>query len=473
MASARTPRTRLDATAYDVVIFGGGSAGIAAAEGAAAAGAQKIAIIEEDRLGGECPWWSCVPSKAGLKSVKVFRDLQLNAGRFGIRSRGITADFGAIAARRDAVVHLLTGSGKRLPALVKSLGVRVVSGRGHFLEEHEVVAHGTKLQAKAFVIATGSEEILPPISGLETVPYWTHRDVARLQTLPRSLVIIGAGPVGVEYATYFSGLGVPVTILQRSDRILSRTDEELALLASDELRKRGVKIITKSTVLAAAADGRSINLTYQVGRKPRQVLSTDHVLIAAGRRPSVNGLGLDRLGISLEDIYTGQALDDYQRSEAKHVFFAGDAAGGLQFTHVAHRGGWIAGWNAANVSKPRRLRKIDHAITPGVTFTDPEFASVGLTGEQAVAKKKKIRVFKASIASLGRALTDGATTGMCKVVVDAKTDLILGAHMLGERAGEVIHEVALAMRFGITMSELQDVTRAYPTYSEILSVVRE
>ena len=431
---------------YDVAILGGGSAGFAALEGAKAAGAQKVCLIEEDRLGGDCAFHACTPTKALLRAAKFYHAIRSEAAHFGIETKSVRIDVKKMMKRKDAVIELMHAKGARLSAQAKALGADVVHGRGRFFDAHTlIIGAKTKVTAKSFVIATGARDREVSMEIASDVPVLRYRDVVEMKSLPSSVVIVGGGPIGCEFATYFSMLGVPVTLLQHGDHILPREDEEMAMLAEKVLRSHGVHVVTNANPLTAKWTRRRIAVTYQEGRKPRQTVLAGALMLAAGREPNLAGLGLEKL------------------KAPKHIFYAGDAAGGLQFTHVAAHSGWIAGWNAANVSSAKKRQAMSGDVVPHVTFIDPEFASVGLTPKEAHEKGFAFTVVKTPVSGLGRAAIDGKRQGMLKVVVDDRTDRVLGAHLLCERAGEIIHA-------GITWTQMRTIVRAFPTYSEIVGL---
>jgi pyruvate/2-oxoglutarate dehydrogenase complex dihydrolipoamide dehydrogenase (E3) component len=455
---------------FDVVVLGGGGAGVAAAENARRAGA-SVCLIEEGKLGGECPWNACVPTKALLQASKMYYHLLHDAGQFGIRSKSVTLDFAAMMKRKDAAVNTITGNGKSLEKFLKSIGVTIVKGRGEFVDKNTVRAGAQMVHGKAFVIATGSTEIIPEVDGIEKVGYLTYRDLVSLKALPESLAIIGGGPVGTEFATFFAQLGVKVALFHRSAHILSREDEEVALLAEERLRSFGVQIFTNTNPLGVKKERKGIRLTYQTGRSPRKSIVISKIAIAVGKIPNVHGLNIEEAGVKFKE---GKVIIDKKlRTNAKHIFLAGDASNRLTFTHTAHREGSTAGWNAAHLMKDVLMSEVDLSVVPRATFLDPEVASVGMTAKEAVAEGYSIKVLKSAFRNLSRAAIEGKRNGILKIVVDKSSDRILGAHMMGERSGEIIHELALAMKAGIPMSLVSSMLHAYPTYSEIIALAEE
>ena len=446
---------------YDVVVIGGGSAGLAAAEAARATGA-TVCIIEREALGGDCPHWACVPTKTLLRSAVLY-DHMRHAAEFGIHVRGLGFSFRSIAARRARVVDTVTGNGKRIFARMQQLGIHVVYGNAHFTDAQTIAVGKLQLHAKAIVVATGAEDVLPPVVGIERVRVLSSRDVSQLRSLPKSVCIVGGGPVGAECATLFSLLGSRVTLVESGPHILPREDVDIATLAAATLRGHGARVLTGSKILGVINDGRSIRVTYQVADHPRQSMRVAALVVAAGRRPRVHDVGLLDIGV-VTDARGVVVLDEMLRTSEKHIFLAGDVSSGYQFTHVAHRQGSLAGLAAAG--KPLRGAQ-KSLIVPRVTFVEPEVASVGLTEKAARATYKGVRVAKFPVGALSRAVIDDARDGLLKIIVGAN-GRILGGHMLGNRAGEVMHEIALAMYAGIACDELAGLLHAFPTYSEAI-----
>jgi len=450
---------------YDVVIIGGGGAGIAAAEGAKAAGATKICLIEPAELGGECPYRACVPTKSLLASAKMYKSLLKHGTEFGVMARGVRFDLKKAMARKESVIEAVVGGG-RLEHYLKSLGVEVVKGKAVFEDAHTIRAASRVFKAKSIVIATGTVDALPPIAGLDEVEVLGYADVVNLPRLPKSIAIIGGGPVGSEFATFFGSVGVRTTVLEPADHILSREEEELSLLAETSLRETGITVVTKTKVLGLQKDSRGTKVTYQTGRRPRQYIWVETVMLAAGKKPNLANLAIERAKVKLDK--TGRVIvNSNLQTNAKHIFLAGDVSGRMMFTHTAHYEGYVAGWNAAGGSS----LDTDLSVIPRITFIDPELASVGIIQAEAAKAGFETVAYRAPMHVLARAAIDGKQTGLLKVVVDKKDDRILGAHMIGERAGEVIHELALAMRHHLPFSEVRAGLRAYPTYSEAVSAL--
>lgn len=454
------------ATTFDVIVIGSGSAGFAAAEAARAAGA-SVCLVEKAALGGECPNWACVPSKALLRAARAAREAKA-APSYGVSSGGLHVDWPKVMEYRKRVVDSITGGdGARYVKLASRLGVEIVRGAAAFLDANTVDVGGKLLRARAFVVATGTVDFIPPNVGLEGFPYVTSRDALRLERLPKTMAIIGGGPVGCEIATAYASFGTRVVLIQSAATVLNREDAEIGGLAGQALSDLGVEVETGANVLEVInARGGVYGLKVSANGSAT-THAVDCVVVAAGRRANVAGLGLDLAGVKL-DAQGNVATGDDQRTSARHVFAAGDADGGFQFTHVAHHEGAVAGHNAALEAKGKRVgfAKSDEHVVPRVTFVSPEVASVGMTADEAKTRFKKALVGRYAVASLGRATTDHAQFGLVKVVAHPTTRKVLGCHILSEHAGETVHEAALAIHLGATVDKIASMIHAYPSWSE-------
>lgn len=456
---------------YDVLIIGSGSAGFSAAEAAHAQGA-KVCVIESDRLGGECPNYACVPSKALLKTAQMYRAVQ-HARDFGIPSSLASVSFSELMKYRHHVVETITGGGvfgDRYEKIFTKLGIHVKKGTAEFGDDDTVEVHGEMIRAKAFVIATGTVDYIPPITGIQKFKYLKWKDALCLSKQPQSLAIIGGGPVGCEIAVFFATFGTRVVLLQSAPYVLHREDKEISLLAQEALERLKIEVVTNANVTEVVNGGAGVlGVSVDVGGN-NKMHAVEQVLLAAGNRPNTHGLGLEELEVETDErgwIRTNKE----QKTNLSHIFAAGDVTGGMRFTHTAHYEGYVAGYNAALVAKNKRSarRKSDERVIPRAMFIAPEVASVGMTQAEVTKAYKKAMVGRAQIATLSRSVTDQTRFGMLKIVAHPSTRKVLGGHMIGERAGEVIHEIALAIHLGATVDKLATLIHAFPTYSEAVA----
>lgn len=450
---------------FDLIVIGGGSAGFVAGLEARGAGL-TVALVEKHKLGGECPNYACLPSKALLRAAEVL-SLAERGPIFGLTIPKARASLPAMMAAKDAIIHHLTGS-PRLERMLERNEITYLAGEARFVDAQTIEVAGQNYAAKQFVLATGSDPFIPPIPGLKETGYLTSIDVSQLQTLPKRIAIIGAGAVGCEYAQFFIRLHTAVWLIQKTDRILEREDQDTSAAIAASFTKQGITILTNAAVMKVAAWRKAKRLTVrQAGQE--QELTVDAILVVPGRRPDLGPLRLDRAGIKTD----GQGrlvLDDYLRTSQPHIWAAGDVAGRMLFTHVAAYEGDIVGWN---LTHPDRLRKPDYRVVPRATFTSPEVGSVGLTEEQGREQGFNVLAVSYPLKVMGRGLTVRETEGFIKLVVDQKSEQILGGHMVGSQAGEVIHEIALAMFTRTPVTVLGSMIHAFPTMAESVSFVTE
>ncbi len=442
---------------YDLLVIGSGSAGFSAAQAAKGAG-RKIGIVESDRLGGECPNWACVPTKTLLKSTRLFREIE-RAEEYGISLERPRLDFQSVMRRRSDIVGGL--GGERIEKIADTLGFHLLHGAATFLDEHTVQVGERQYTAHSFVIATGAGTFVPPVPGLDGVLWMGFRDAVMLSEAPESLLIVGGGPVGCEFATFFSAVGTRVAVLQGADRLLSREEPEASEAVAEALRSFGVEVITDAEMVRVDYQDGVVKAKARVGKEMRS-FEASALLLATGKQANTAGLGCQAAGVKLSQ--KGEVITNLElRTSAKNIWAAGDVNGGLQFTHTAHYEGAIAGHNVFAIGQAKRT---DERVVPRVTFTDPECASVGETEAEVREKYGKVLVGVFDVRGLGRAYIDGVSEGFVKVVGDPKTGRLLGGHMVGPRAGEVIHELAMALQLKARVADVAQTIHAYPTYSE-------
>ena len=344
------------------------------------------------------------------------------------------------------------GEGERYLQVLKRLKVTLKRGEARFIDARTLEVGDEKVEGKAIVVATGTVDFIPPIDGLHDVRFWGWKEALTASRQPKSIAIIGGGPVACEIATFYASFGTRVVILQSASAVLHREDEEISGRAKGALEALGVEVVVSAQVLSCVNGGMgAMGLNVKIG-KEEQMFAVESVVVAAGKQSNVARLGFDQKELGRQS----------------HVFFAGDADGGLMFTHTAHHEGWIAGHNAATHALKRRGTKLkrDERVVPRVTFIEPEVASVGMT--QAEVKKKfgKVLVGRYETLWLGRSVTDHAGSGLVKLVAHPKTRKLLGAHLICPHAGELIHEAALAISLGATIDKIAGMIHAFPTYSE-------
>jgi pyruvate/2-oxoglutarate dehydrogenase complex dihydrolipoamide dehydrogenase (E3) component len=433
---------------HDIVIIGGGTAGLVAAAGAAALGA-RVALIERERLGGECLWTGCVPSKA---LIAFARQRQALARRRRESSTGTWPE--AVAWLHSAQQRIARHDD---PERFRAMGVDVIFSPARLAGPARVEVKDRTLVSKRIVIATGSSPTAPPIPGLEETGYLTHLTAFEQPTLPASIALLGGGPIGLELAQTYARLGPKVTVLELLPEVLPNEDPEVGRFIRQQLEAEGVCVRTGFTAARVAREGAAKVVCGAHGER----VAADELFVATGRRANTADLEAERAGVALERgaVRVNARLQTTQRG----IWAAGDVTGGLQFTHVADYMARIVVQNALTPLKA----KASYRVVPWVTYTDPEVARVGLTEGEATARGEGVEVFRSDFADLDRAIVDGATVGFAKIVT-RRDGRILGATIVGRGAGELIMEIVLAMRFDIPLQKLDGVIHPYPTMSEIV-----
>ena len=435
----------------DRAVIGGGTAGLVAAVGAAGLGA-RVVLIEREELGGECLHTGCVPAKALLVAARAAAAVK-DAARFGVRvPSGTRVDAAGVWA--DVRESMRQAGEADSPDRMRRLGIEVARASARFSGPRRVTAAGREIEARAVLIATGSHTKVPHVPGLAGSGYWTHVEAVAAEEIPSSLCIVGGGPVGVEFAMAFARLGSRVTLLQSGRRVLPNEDAELSTLITGVLQAEGVTVHTQARI-TAAGPGR----VEAAGQR----YAAERILIATGREATLTDLDLPAAGVRVDR--DGVVVDRTLRTTASGVFAAGDSHGHLRFTHVAAHEARAVVSNALFGMR----RGIDPEHVPAVTYTDPAVGHLGLNEEEARRRHgDHVRVYRHAASHLDRAICDGETVGMVKLVADP-AGRILGVHCLGPRAGELIAEVAVAIGAGARVGDLAQVVHAYPTYAEAVA----
>ena len=439
---------------FDVFVIGGGGTGSEIVGRIASSTSMRVGMAERDRLGGECNWYGCVPSKVMLRSAKIAA-LSRSAGNFGVRVPSVEIDFEVVRARVLQIVEESTSAGAR-PFTEK--GARMIFDDVRLTGPNELeTSAGERILADRIVFATGTQAEVPPIEGLREGPYWTNKEAIWHEGgVPSSLVVIGGGPIGVEFAQIYSRFGARVTILEAADRVLPPEDEDSSVAIRRALEADGIQIITGAKIASARHGEGGWRVEIDVG----PALQADEVLVATGRRPMFDGHDLAAAGVRLDE--KGKPiLTETLRTTAPNIWAAGDATGELLFTHV---GGYEAALVVDDICGRPRAR--DYRVVPKVTYTDPEVASVGLNEQAAREAGHDATVAMVSLEDNERAVIEGKPLGHVKLVADASSGGLLGGHIVGEGAGEMIHEVAIAMAGLVPVREVADAIHAYPTISE-------
>ncbi|MHB1286115.1 MAG: dihydrolipoyl dehydrogenase family protein [Leptospirales bacterium] len=440
----------------DICVIGGGAGGLVVAAGGAALGA-RVLLVEKERLGGDCLYHGCVPSKALLKVARTFQTLR-DCETFGLPS--IDSPDLHVAGLEYAQKIVRTLEPHDSPERFEKMGVRVLWGEGTFVRPDTYELGEAQIQSRKFVIATGSSPFIPEIPGLAEVSYLTNKTIFEARYPISRLLVLGAGAISSELSQAFVRLGVRVTVIFRSRRILSKEDPDLAEVVQNRLERDGVEYRPDRTVLRAERGTDGVRLLLKDSRDQQEWIEGSHLLVATGRIPNLDGLGLEEAGVKRAG---GKlVLDPHLRTTNPRIFACGDASGSHYFTHMAEHQASVVLKNALFHLSSRT----EEGIIPRCTFTEPELASTGLTEQEAVRQNIPHEVYRFSFEAVDRAVTDGESEGFAKAVTDRRGRL-LGASIVGSHAGELIHEMQLALHQKMRLTDLAEVIHVYPTLSQI------
>lgn len=444
---------------YDLLVIGGGAAGLTAAGIGANFGAKTL-LVEANRLGGDCTWTGCIPSKTLLHAAKLVHNAEQAKG-FGLeinKTLDFTTVMNHVRSKRREVYDEADD-----PDHFREMGIDIAFGRVSFVDDHTVAIQDgdnniQQISSRYIIIATGSKAMIPPISGLDEVSYHTNETIFELEEQPKHLGIIGAGPIGIEMAQAFQRLGTRVTVYDMLPRILSNDDQELAVMLQDRLQNEGIDFRLSASInqVSETNDG-MIHVAAEMDNK-ESTWAGDALLVATGRTPNHQNLKLDEAGIAYSK--KGITVNDRCRTNINHIFAAGDVTGRYQFTHMSEHMAKVAATNAL-LKIPM---KIDTKHVPWSTYTDPELAHVGPTEKQLQEEGSSYEVYRFPYDKVDRAITESATEGLIKVFAKKWNGKILGATIYGTQAGDLISEYALAMRNGVTLRNIADTIHPYPTY---------
>ena len=442
---------------YNLVVIGAGTAGLVSAAGAAGLGA-KVALIERHLLGGDCLNYGCVPSKALLRSahaahgVSTAPDFGVDVGAPG------RADFSRVMAR---VRRLRAGIAPNdSVARMQRLGIDVFLGDATFIDRDTIEVGGQRLAFSRAILASGARAATLPVPGLADAGYYTNETLFSLTELPPRFVVIGAGPIGCEMAQAFARLGSRVTIVSREPQLLPREDAEAAAVLTTVFEREGIALCLGASLQRVERHETGTVITFDRGAGAETV-TADAVLLATGRTPNVEGLGLDRAGIAFDR--TGVTVDEHLQTTNRKVFAAGDICTPYKFTHAADAMARIAIQNALFFGRKRT----SSLVIPWSTFTSPEIAHVGITAVDAAAQGDRIVTLRIALDDVDRAVLDGDTEGFAQAYVDARSGRLLGATIVAAHAGDLIGELSLAMTAGLRMDVLARTIHPYPTVGEV------
>jgi pyruvate/2-oxoglutarate dehydrogenase complex dihydrolipoamide dehydrogenase (E3) component len=439
----------------DIIILGGGTAGMVTASGCARLG-RRVALIEREALGGDCLWTGCVPTKALVATAKLAHQMR-HAGDWGLEPATPTVNPKSIL---DSMRETQRIAGKHDdPEKFRKLGIEVIKGAAKLVASNAVEVDGQRLQAKDLVIATGSRTAVPPVDGLKEAGFLDHVSFLKQQTLPASLLILGGGYIGIEFAQMFRRFGSQVTVVEMLDDIINKEDSEVVARVRQILKEEGVEIHTgwaaKSVVREAAK--KVVRIENKNGEL-REVRA-DEIFVASGRRGNIENLGLEEVGVKTNRSYI--VADKYLQTSVPRIWACGDIHGGLQFTHVA---AYEAVKLVRNILFPGKSA-VSYEHVPWALYTDPEVGHIGLTETEARAQFGEVRTYKVEMADVDRAVVDRTMRGFVKFVCDTK-GRILGAHVLCAHASTLIEEIVLARKKGVKIGEMAQLVSSYPSLAD-------
>jgi len=443
---------------FDIGVIGAGAAGLTVTAGAAQLGAKTLLIEKEEKLGGDCLHFGCVPSKTLIRTAHVYHFMK-HSKDFGLPQVELPpVDYRDVAKRIQAVIDTIQehDSEERFC----SLGAKVAFGSPTFVDEHAVKLNGGTYSAKNWVISTGSSPGIPPIEGLDKTPFITNKEIFSLDHLPQSMIILGAGPIATEMAQAFCRLGTKVFVIQRSGQILSKEDRDMADEVMNVLGAEGVTFHLNASVVRTQDHGTEREVIIKNGAGKEIGIRAETILVAMGRRPGIEDLGLENLDIDMDK--KGITVDNRMRTKQKHIYAAGDVTGKYIFTHAAGYEGGIVISNAIF----HLPRKTDYTFLPWCTYTDPELASIGMNEKRAKDAGIAYSVWTEQFKDNDRSLAEGERVGKIKMILDEK-EKPLGIQILGPQAGELLNEWVAVLNGKVKLSTLASAIHPYPTLGEI------
>jgi dihydrolipoamide dehydrogenase len=441
---------------YDLAVIGGGIGGYSAAIRASQLG-MKVVLAERKKLGGVCLHTGCIPSRALLKMASLWRLLN-RAEEFGLSAKGLSFDFSGMLAKKDEIVEKLH-SGLKL--LMKKNGIEVINARGALLSSERMAVNGEEIEAEHILIATGSRSRGLPFALFDGNRILSSRQLIELGRVPQSMIVIGGGPIGLEMATVFSTFGCKVTVIEMLDRIAYYIDQEITDALTRSLKAQGIEIYTSSKVSMVSPAEKKIRVSFE-SPEGLMDISSEILLIATGRAGNSEDLGLEKVGVKTEKGFI--SVDDRFHTGVGKIYAVGDVIGGKLLAHVASAQGIRAAESMAGIE----YHDFDPNKIPGFIDSEPPVASIGLSEEACRSSGKEIKVGHFPFAASGRALVEGSSKGQVKLITEAETGEILGAHILGPEAAELISEVSLAMYLESTCEELARAIHPHPTLAEAI-----
>ncbi len=435
----------------DLVVIGGGAGGLVVASVAAQLGLDVVLVNKEEAMGGDCLHYGCVPSKALIKSASVAHSLS-HAEHWGLTSINTVVDMGTVNQTIKNAIDSIQVHDSR--ERFEALGCEVITGEAAFTAASKIGIAGREIEAKRFVIATGSSAFIPPVKGLQNIGFLTNEDMYSLPALPKSMIVLGGGAIGVEMAQAYCRLGTEVSLVELAPRLLPRMDADVSAILNDVLTSEGISTYLNNEAVEVTEKG----TLKQLRLKDGTVLQAETLLVANGRRPVVSSLNLDKAGVNFDQ--SGIKVNRKMQTSNRKIYACGDVTGEMPLTHVAEL---QAGVVIANIVF-KMPKKISYDVVPSVVYTEPEVAQVGVTVEQC-EQLSKGEIYQFDVSQLDRAITDNKRKGIAKILTNKGR--VIGAHIIAPHAGELIHELALAVQENMKVSKLTSLVHAYPSYSQL------
>jgi len=446
---------------YKIAIIGSGPGGYTAALRAGQLGADTV-LIEKEALGGTCLNWGCIPTKAFVRSAEVFADIQ-NVEDFGIKVEKAELDFPAVVKRKDKIVKRLV---RGIDHLLGKKNIDRIDGRASFIGQNKIKiekeAETIEIEAENIIIATGSETAALPIPGADLDGILDSRSALDLNELPESMVIVGGGIIGMEFAFIFRNFGVDVTVVEYLDQLVSGVDSEIASELNRSARRRRISVKTSAEVKEIRKQADAFEVVYQQKGKEKTA-AAEKVLMAVGRRPYTEGLNLENVGVNLSEKRRAVQVNEKMETNVPGIYAVGDVTDKILLAHVASHQGVIAVENIMGMDK-----KMDYQAVPGAIFTSPEIGTVGLSEEEAKEKGIDYEVGSFPFAASGKVMAMGEREGKIKLITEKESDKIIGAALIGIEASDLIAELTLAVNLGLTAENLRETIHAHPTTAEVV-----
>ena len=446
---------------YKIAIIGSGPGGYVAALRAGQLGAETV-LIEKEALGGTCLNWGCIPTKAFVRSAEVFADIQ-NAEDFGIKVEKVELDFPAVVKRKDKIVKRLV---RGIDHLLGKNNIEKIEGKASFVDQKhlkiESESETVEIEAENIIIATGSQASVLPIPGAELDGILDSRAVLDLEQLPESMVIVGGGVIGMEFAFIFRNFGVDVTVIEFLDQLVSGVDADIASELNRAARRRRISVQTSAEVKEIKKDAQGYQVIYQKKDKEKSV-SAEKVLMAVGRRPFSEGLNLENAGVEVSEKRKAVQVNQKMETNVDGIYAVGDVTDKILLAHAASHQGVIAVENIMGMD-----REMDYQAVPGAIFSSPEIGTVGLSEAEAEAEGIDYAVGTFPFAASGKVMAMGEREGKAKIITEKESDKIIGAALIGIESSDLIAELTLAVNLGLTAADLRETIHAHPTTAEVI-----